>query len=322
MSKKLIAVLRGGPSSEHDVSIQSGKGVLEALEDLHHTKDIVIDKNGKWFFNGIEVNPQTALQGVDVAFNAMHGEYGEDGEVQKILEMINVPFTGPRALGARLSINKATSKKLYHKHGIKSPYSKIVTNTGNVEQMANTIFRSFPIPMILKPVSKGSSVGILIAKNHSDLVGALEKVFEDSDDILIEEYIDGREATVGVLEKFRDQDIYPLLPTEIKPPTERNFFDYDCKYDGTTEEICPGNFSNEEKQQLQELAVKAHNILGLRHYSRSDFIIHPKRGIYILETNSLPGLTSESLYPKALEPVGSNYREFLEHVIGLALGGK
>jgi len=137
--------------------------------------------------------------------------------------------------------------------------------------------------------------------------------------VLIEEYIAGKEATCGVVEGFRGYGHYPLLPIEIRH--NKDFFDYDSKYsDNGAEEICPGNFSRAEKEELEKMAVEAHKVLGLRHYSRSDFIIHPKRGIYILETNSLPGLTEKSLIPKSLSAIGSNIKEFLSHILHQTLG--
>jgi D-alanine-D-alanine ligase len=134
---------------------------------------------------------------------------------------------------------------------------------------------------------------------------------------MVEEFIRGKEATCGVVEKMRDHDLYPLMPVEIRPKGKK-MFDYDAKYSGETEEICPGNFNNEEKLELHRLAQLAHRELGLRHYSRSDFIVSP-RGVYYLETNTLPGLTTESLLPKELAASGLQYPNFLEHLINLAL---
>lgn len=326
--KKKILVLRGGPSSEYEISLKTGRSVLDALskkEDRYDVKDVVIDKTGDWIIDGIAVDPSVACRNVDCVFNAMHGEYGEDGQVQKLLETFRVPFTGPRRLGATLSMNKAIAKDIYKQNGIKTPIHKVLTKPDSadveagIEVQAGLVFRTFPMPVIVKPVGLGSSVGISIANNYQELKTQMKKAYEVQDKIMVEEFIQGKEATVGVIEKFRDQQMYALLPIEIRIPQEATFFDFDSKYSGKTEEISPGQFSVEESHQMQEMAKLAHDILGLRHYSRSDFIIHPKRGIYILETNSLPGLTTESLLPKSFEPVGSNYEEFLEHIIELAL---
>jgi D-alanine-D-alanine ligase len=149
------------------------------------------------------------------------------------------------------------------------------------------------------------------------LVPALTKAAEHGDSILVEEFIPGIEATCGVIEGFRDHELYALPPIEIRP--HAGFFDYDAKYQGKSQEIVPATFSESIKKSLEELAGKVHRALGLRHYSRSDFIIHPRRGIYVLEVNTLPGMTDESLLPKALRAVGSDVHELIDHVIKLAM---
>jgi len=320
--KKKIVILRGGPSSEYDVSMRSGRDVMDELVDLYNIIDIVVDKEANWFSKGIQATPLNVCATVDLVFNAMHGEYGEDGQVQKILEDLQIPFTGSTSIASALSMNKALSKDVYQKFGIKTPIYKVLTKPDTVEGIefqAKLVFQSFPMPLIIKPVGLGSSIGVSIARDWASLLDTLTTLYMTYDKVLIEEYIEGREATVGIVDNFRDKKNYSLLPIEIKTPEKSDFFDYDAKYSGETEEISPGNFNNEETKLLQKLSIKAHQSLGLRHYSRSDFILHPNRGIYILETNSLPGLTKESLLPKSFEPIGSSYREFLEHTINEVL---
>jgi D-alanine-D-alanine ligase len=317
MSKKIL-VLRGGPSSEFEVSLKSGKAVIEKLKDKYFIKDCIIDKKGNWIIDGIILDPKKALLDIDLVFNAMHGEYGEDGTVQNLLENLGAKFTGPNSFGAKMSINKATSKKIYRNLGIKTPLAILIERTENLDNLAINLFRSFPMPMVLKPIDKGSSVGVTIARDYKSLIDSLRSLFVYHDKLLVEEYIAGKEATLGVIQEFRNKNIYSLMPIEIRKPSHKDFFDYEAKYSGVSLELCPGEFSLNEKEELSEMARLAHKNLGLRHYSRSDFIIHPKRGIYILETNSLPGLTEESLMPKGVKAVGSSFEEFLDHVIDLA----
>lgn len=314
-----IVVLRGGPSSEYEVSLKTGSSVIKHLKDDYQVIDVVIDRNGNWIMNGLETTPQKAISNADCVFNAMHGEFGEDGTIQRTLEILKVPYTGPRVLGASLSINKVLTKDIYKKNGIKTPLHKVVSQSdGDVDSISIRIFKTFPMPVVLKPIASGSSVGVSVARDYKSLRDALVSLFIRYNDVLIEEYIEGKEATVGIIENFRGQRTYPLMPVEIRKPQDREFFDYESKYSGITQELCPGEFSPAEKELMQEMARKSHDALGLRHYSRTDFRIHPRRGIYALETNSLPGLTPQSLLPKSLEPVGSSYKEFLEHVIRLA----
>ena len=169
----------------------------------------------------------------------------------------------------------------------------------------------------MKPLSGGSSVATKLIRNLSDLRGAIEDARQYGD-VLIEEYIEGKEATVCVIDGSSEGEQVVLHPIEIVPPAVNSFFDYDSKYSGASQEICPGRFTPEEMKELRESARTAHRAIGARHYSRSDFILSP-RGVYILEINTLPGLTAESLLPKALRAGNAEVGEFLDHVIGLAL---
>jgi len=319
MHRIKVAVLRGGPSNEYEVSLKTGKSVLKNLPDKYIPTDVLIDKKGNWHIDGIPTTPAKVFQGNDVIFNAMHGEYGEDGKIQQLLDGFNVKYTGSKALGSALGMNKILAKEIFIKNKIKTPVYKVVRKGDDLSIISHDLFKSFPMPCIVKPHGSGSSVGVAIAKNVTELELALENAFKYSDNAIVEEFISGKEGTCGVIENFRKEKIYPLLPVEIVKPISSGFFDYNAKYSGESKEICPGNFSEKEKRAMQEMAIKAHEVLGLRHYSRSDFIVHPKRGVYILEINTLPGLTEESLMPKSLKAIGCNLSTFLDHIITLAL---
>lgn len=320
--KKKVAVLRGGPSSEYEVSLKSGKSVIDSLADRYEVLDILIARDGVWHHLGAPIKPENLFKKVDVVFNALHGTYGEDGTVQKLLDTFGIPYTGSTALASAVGMNKVLSKKVYKNHNLKTPLHTTISKKDFSSEEINKLFKSFPMPVVVKPVSGGSSVGTSIAKTFTDLEKAVGEALQYCDEALIEEFITGKEATCGVVDNFRDENIYSLLPVEIRKPSSSDFFDYNAKYSGESQEICPGNFAEAESKIIQEMARNAHKALGLRHYSRSDFIIHPKRGIYILETNTLPGLTSESLLPKSLKAVGSNLPDFLDHLINLALEKK
>jgi len=323
MHKIRVGVLRGGPSSEYDVSLKTGGAVLKHLPEKYQAHDIFISKDGAWHFEGVVKTPGEILRKVDVIFNAMHGEFGEDGKVQAILDDFSMPYTGSGSLASALGMNKILAKQVFLSNGIKTPLHVTVNiqDQGLQNQVMN-IFKKFPMPVVVKPATTGSSVGVSIAHDFFELNEAIQNASQYSQDILIEEFIRGREATCGILNHFRGEETYALLPVEIIPPPKNGFFDYKAKYEGETKEICPGNFSEEEKKEIQRLASLAHKALDLKHYSRSDFIISPKRGIYILEVNTLPGLTEQSLYPKSLHAIGSNIPEFLDHVITLAIKKK
>lgn len=326
MAKKRISVLRGGPSGEYEVSLQSGASVLSALSpEKYHVYDVLIDRQGNWHMNGIEKPMENILRHTDVVVNALHGHFGEDGKLQAILNHHGVAYTGSDALPSALGMHKGHTKKIVSEHKIKTPtYTLVRKGDQTPHEIAVTLFRSFPQPSVIKPIDSGSSLGVTIAQTIEQLERAVETAFShtNSDLIIVEEFIKGKEATCGVVDSFRNHEVYPLLPVEIIKPSEAAFFDYHSKYSGQSIENCPGNFTPEESAEIQRLAVAAHEALGLSHYSRSDFVVHPRRGVYFLETNTLPGLTKESLFPKSLRAVGSSLSEFLDHIITLAFEKK
>lgn len=322
MTKIKVGVLRGGPSSEYDVSLRTGGSVLKNLsEDKYDAQDIFISRDGQWHFRGMPVLPEQIIRQVDVVFNAMHGEYGEDGTVQKILDSFSIPYTGSRAFASAVGMNKLLTKQGIESSDIQTPEYVIIDAPENIEKDILGIFRGFTQPSVIKPITGGSSVGVTIARDYESLRDGIYKAFEYSPRVLIEERIHGREATCGVIDGFRGEELYALMPVEIIPPDKHAFFDYESKYSGESQEVCPAHFDAVIKEEIQRLAVEAHRALGLRHYSRSDFIVSP-RGIYFLEVNTLPGLTQGSLLPKELTAAGATLPEFLDHLVSLALQSK
>ncbi|TSC85163.1 MAG: D-alanine-D-alanine ligase [Parcubacteria group bacterium Gr01-1014_17] len=318
-----VAVLRGGPSSEYEVSLKTGAAALAHIpRERFEPFDVFIDRAGVWYENGLARRPEVILRNAGVAFNALHGEWGEDGGVQEILDAFGARYTGSGRFASRLAMQKSFAKSVLEKYGVKTPVWRVLYRGDTVGDSAVALHRSFPQPSVIKPVGLGSSVGVSIVRTVQEIADALERAFAVSDTALVEEYIVGKEATVGVVEGFRGQELYSLLPIEIVPAEGSQFFDYDAKYGGQSQEICPGRFTAEESAELQKVAAHVHRTLGLRHYSRSDFILHQRRGMYFLEVNTLPGLTPESLLPKSLTAVGSSLSEFLEHVLDLAVAGK
>ncbi len=320
-----VGVIRGGPSSEHDISLITGGQVLEHLKrEPYLPVDIYIDKEGEWHVNGKPLPPERALAGLDVAWNAVHGQYGEDGTLQKILDRVGIAYTGAKAYASAISLNKAITKEILSKHGVRMARHKLLKVSPDLEKEAMEAFKSFSPPVVVKPAGAGSSMGMTLAKTFDEFWQGVKDAFAHSKEVLVEEYIQGKEATAGVVEKLRGEKYYSLLPIEIIPPSDAAFFDRTVKYNGKTIERVPGNFTREETEELQRIARVAHEALGLRHYSRSDFIVHPKRGAYFLESNSAAGvgLTPESLLPKSLAAAGISYDQFLDHVVQLALEDK
>jgi D-alanine-D-alanine ligase len=355
-----VGVIRGGISGEYEVSLASGAQVLshlrsDIMKDKYSAIDIFIDRNGIWHINGIPTTMDKIIHRVDVIINALHGDYGEDGKVQQLLEQWGIPYTGSGPFASALGYNKLLTKQEFTKLGINTPehilfpayqedfdsvrerphgVSASVTSgrlfSNGVDEpksryaqtKAREVWERLPPPWIVKPLTGGSSMGMHVCKTFQSLVDAFEEGVNEKVSVLVEEFIKGKEATVGVIDNFRGEKVYTLPPIEIRIPKASEFFDNEIKYNGQSQEICPGNFTDEEKRELERLASLIHTGLDLSHYSRSDFIIHPKKGIYALEVNTLPGLTNESLMPKALKAVGSSMPEFIEHIIKLAKNRK
>lgn len=314
----IVGVLRGGPSREHEVSLKSGATILANLHpERFETRDIYIDKRGHWHVRGREVAPERALRQLDAVLIGLHGEYGEDGEVQKLLERFGIPYAGADSFASYLAMHKVMAKQHAREAGLLTPDFRHIERAEDSESAAVEVTRAFHQPVVVKPIGWGSSVGVSIVGGYAEVLGAIRTLFESgAAGVLVEEFMRGKEATVGVVEGLRGEELYTLPTVEIIPPSN-DFFSYDAKYSGASREICPGNFSRVETEELQRLARAAHRALGLRHYSRSDFIVTPK-GVYYLETNTLPGLTEQSLLPKSLASVGVSLPEFLSHLVNLA----
>lgn len=323
-----VGIISGGPSNEHAVSKMSGDSILKSLARSKTLQGvpIFIDQDGAWHLYGVPSTPQEVRSHIDVAWNALHGEYGEDGKLQQLLENLKIPYTGSTPLASAISMNKRMTKEQVSKLGVSTPKDLVIEDYRKnsdmdpavyLKEAVQKVFLKFAPPWVVKPVSGGSSLGVFIAKTRTELLEALQKVSETPGDILIEEYITGREASIAVVDDFRSGRPYVSLPIEIAVPKGR-FFDYDAKYKHEATIRVPGNFTKEEREKLAKLGKCVHEGLGLRHYSRSDFIISPK-GIYFLEVNTSPGMTPMSLLPQALEAGGATMREFVEHVVGLAM---
>ena len=316
MKNLRVAVLRGGPSDEYDVSLMTGQQVIAALERMGVTVvDVIISRKGQWLVHGFERSPKDALVFADVVFNALHGQYGEDGTVQRELDRLGVRYTGSRAYPSALAMNKILAKDALRAAGVKTaPHMRVTRSATDLRRVAATLENLFGPIYIVKPINGGSSVSTHKAHGSHELIRALSEVLESREEALVEQFIAGKEATVGIVEGLRGEGHYRLPAIEIIPPSSAGFFDYTVKYNGATEEICPGRFTRIEKEALEEAAMKAHHALGLSHYSRSDFIVNNK-GVYFLESNTLPGLTRESLIPKALAAVGHSYDDFIAHLV-------
>lgn len=298
-----VALLAGGTSSEREVSLKGGKAVYQALLELGHIVEI---------FDPAYDLPKLAQRAkeFDCAFLVIHGPLGEDGTLQGFLDMLGLPYQGAGVLGSALAMHKGISKILYREAGLPVPKGFIIskrTPLKDIEKQAKTL----GFPLIVKPATQGSSVGLSMVKSLDELTLAIEMGFSVDKELLLEEFLEGKEITVGILEDK------PLPVVEILP--KKKLFDYETKYTpGMAEEICPAQLPEDLTKKAQDYALKAHKALYLRHYSRTDMIIKDEE-IYVLETNTIPGMTETSLFPLAAKVAGYSFRDLVQKLLELAL---
>lgn len=305
-----IAVLLGGNSSEREVSLKSGRQVKMALERLGH--DVICCDPAA---GGLR---ELATAEPDVVFLALHGGTGENGAIQGALELMGLRYTGSGVLASALAMDKAMSKQVFAAVGVRTPASITVRSGNGVEQAASEVMRAVGLPCVVKPSCQGSTVGISFVNQPEALVHALEVSFDYGPVALAEQFITGAEVTVGVLESplSGEAEALPVLEIVIK----NEHYDYDAKYTpGKSEHIIPARISPEADEECRRLAIAAHTCLGCRGYSRVDAIVDPHGRPWVLEVNTLPGLTEVSLLPDAAKAAGMSFDELLSRIIASAL---
>ena len=323
-----VVVLAGGESSERDVSLASGSLIANALARNGHEVLLVDLLKGiedcdfeKCFSNEqkeynfkinesepkvlnrkkpIGKNVLKACKMADKVFIALHGGIGENGKLQEALDLAGIKYTGTRSKGSMIAMNKILSKEILERENI---------NTARwTEYNEQSNYKDLKFPLVVKPASNGSSVGVSIVKNEKELKDAITECKKYKDKILIEEYIEGREFSVGVLKGKA------LMPIEIIP--KDGFYDYKNKYqEGKAKEVCPPNLQKEKIEEIKEIALKVHKALELGSYSRVDFIMNRKQVFYVLEANTLPGMTKTSLLPQEAKAEGISYEELCEKIL-------
>jgi D-alanine-D-alanine ligase len=296
--KKKVVLIKGGISSERDVSLSTGQGFEQALIELGYPYE-VIDAQADFVAKISRVK-------ADVALIALHGKYAEDGTVQGICEYLKLPYTGTGVLGSALCMDKVMSKYILQQHGVQTAQGIVVYT--HVQKDLAKVSCPFPPPVVVKPSREGSSVGVSIVKSESEFVGALRNAAIHDHVILIEKYIPGKEITVAVLQGRA------LTPIEIQPKVD--FYNYENKYTaGHTEYHLPPRLDQKTIEATQRLAVAAAEALRTRLYARVDFRVDPAGVPYVIEVNTLPGFTPTSLVPKAARHDGIGFNQLIEILI-------
>jgi len=293
---KTIGVLLGGLSAEREISLKTGNAALQALQQLGYSAV------------GIDVNrnlpQQLSEAGIEVAFIALHGRFGEDGRVQGLLEMLQIPYTGSGVLASSIAIDKVVTKQLLVYHDLPTPKFNFM----RPGDLTNDLLRSNNrLPLVVKPSREGSTIGITIARDTEDLRSGIETAASLDGTVLVEDFIDGDELTVSVLNG-------EALPV-IKIVPKSGFYDYQAKYNsGDTEYLLPAPIDQNIYRTVQEAAVKACNVLGCRGAARVDFMLSEDK-FYCIEVNTIPGMTETSLLPKAAQAAGVDFPQLVETIL-------
>ncbi len=301
LSNKKIAVLMGGPGSERAVSLASGNAVLKALQSLG-LDAVAVD---------VTTTEIQLPEGTDLAFNVIHGTFGEDGQLQDALEKLGVPYTGARAKSSRLAFDKNLAKEKFVAAGVPTPRAEIL------DLSQGPALPSFPAPFVVKPPREGSSVGVHIVREQKDAEAAIADAAKYSKDILIEEFISGKELTVGIL----NGKALPIV--HIAPPD--GVYDMATKYPWLSgaskgsDYFCPADLDEATTRAVQEAALAAHKALGVEVYSRVDVLLDADNRPYVLEANTIPGMTETSLLPKAAAADGIPFPELCKTIAELSL---
>ena len=302
-----VALLAGGTSGEREISIASGQGAKEALETAGFTVttiDPAVKSDLKRLID----------EHFDVAFLCMHGKMGEDGTVQGFLEMLQIPYTCSGVQASALAMDKDKSKVMYTLAGVDTPKA-VVLKSGEAYNLESLV-KETGIPCVVKPATEGSALGVQIITDENALDSAIETVFGIDDTIIVEQFIEGTEITVAIL--GNDDPI--ALPIIQIVPMKGDFYDFESKYaPGGSKHICPAPLPEDLAKEIQGLAIKAHKALGCSGVSRSDFIIDNNSKAWILETNTIPGMTATSLLPDAAKAQGVSFPELCTQLIEFAL---
>jgi len=299
-----ITILYGGTSTEHKISIQTGLAIAEAIKDRYNLDMINLNTEND--------NMPYLLLETDLVINALHCGDGENGSIQSCLDLHHIQYTGSGAKACKIAMDKNITKLIAKSVGIPTPnWVLLKRNVNNGMQLQDNDCPKFSYPYVVKPADEGSTFGLTIVNEESELNDAISLAAEFSDEILIEEFISGRELTVGILGNK------PLPIVEIKP--SHNLYDYDCKYtEGMSEYIVPAELSDSIERSLSEDALKIYKTIGCRHYARADFRLNDDGQHYLLEINTLPGMTSTSLLPKAAKAAGLEFSDLIDTIIKIA----
>ncbi|MDR1812580.1 MAG: D-alanine--D-alanine ligase [Candidatus Fibromonas sp.] len=337
--RKTVFVFMGGPSSEYSVSLSSGTGIVRALDTgKYAVHPVLIGKNGEWVWSGKPLTPYQSqnfsvnffagaengmkkklhpsleeLKPMDIAFLALHGRFGEDGHIQAMLDYAGIPYTGSGLLSSALAMDKIKSKEIYRANNIPTADFRVWQRENFSRELIEEAFENLGSPLVIKDPLGGSSLDMGFAKSLEEAGTLCERLFEKSGKLLAEQFISGAEASCGYIE-----GCVPLPPTEIRMTT-REYFDFEAKYNGEVLEITPAEFPENLIREIQDIVRKAHYALDCEVYSRTDVRLDKDGKLFVLETNTLPGMTPTSFLPQQAKHAGMDYSALVETLVEKSL---
>ncbi len=320
MSKLQVAVIYGGPSSEHEISLKSAQAVLDAIDNTKYdVLPIRISKENKWSINGQIHELSDALDYLQhnnfFVLNMLHGTFGEDGTIQMYLEKHGIAFSGSGSDACKTTMQKRVASKLFSKAGFLVPNEIVLDHkeSFNIDKIINKL----SLPVFVKPNAQGSSIGVTKVHTKNKLEDAIKHAFRQDKVVIVQECIEGDEVAAGVIEDEKGK-LIALPPTQLIPLTAE-FFDYNAKYiKGATDEITPPNLPVGLVSKIQQTAIKAHRLMNCSGYSRTDMIIK-EESIYIIEINTLPGMTETSMLPQQVAAAGISFKDMIDMIIQAGL---
>lgn len=317
--KYKVAMLRGGTSDEHHISLKSGEQFKKRIDEFQNVTDITVDRTGEWFVEGTPYDKKNLTRDFDLVINTMKGGDAENGRLTRYLDAFGVKHNNTSPFGSTLTHNKHEFKNFLKRHEIKTPLSVLIDSDLDVEAQKRELHHKMFLPAVVKPVANGSSIGVFVAHDFDEVKKFVDWILKRDRFALVEEYIEGLDVSVLTTKNFRGEEVYSFLPVGIDTP---DIINYEHKFNNSHTFFPLNDLSRDQKEMIQDIAKTIHSSLDLGPLATTDFRVHPKRGVYALETNTVPSYEDHSVYDESLKLLGVSEEELVEHIINLSLSRK